>query len=198
MRVESRIMRWLGLLSAAAIGVHELRYVAAPGAHAHDVFSAQAHSYLPLAGALAVLLFVAAVAQFVSTLVVARSGEVGAPKPLGFRAAWSSATIALLAIFVTQESLEGALLGGHQAGLHGLFGHGGWSVFVFAPLLGALVAFLLRGAQKAIELAVLASGVHPRRKPARTIPMRPPLAAAPRLRPLARNLAGRAPPVTAS
>ena len=27
-------MRWLGLLSAAAIGVHELRYFAAPGAHA--------------------------------------------------------------------------------------------------------------------------------------------------------------------
>ena len=191
-------MRWLGLLSAAAIGVHELRYVAAPGAHAHDVFSAQAHAYLPLAGALVLLVFIASVAQFVSSLVVARSGEISPPTPLRFRSAWVGATVALLAIFVAQESLEGALLGGHQAGLHGLFGHGGWSVFVFAPLLGALVAFLLRGAQRAIELAALAAVRRSRRRPVRNVAMRPPVSGATRLRPLARNLAGRAPPIPAS
>jgi hypothetical protein len=198
MKVESRIMRWLGLLAAGAIGVHELRYVLGPGAHAHGAFSSQAHAYLPLAGALALLLFVAAAAQFVASLRIARSGEAAAPKPPGLRRAWALATVALLAIFVIQESLEGALLGGHQSGLHGLFGHGGWSVFVFAPLLALLIAFLLRGAQKAIELAVQSSVTPARRRPARKLPMRPPLIAAPRLRPLARHLAGRAPPLRAS
>ena len=110
---------------------------------------------------------------------------------------WPATTVALLAVFLTQESLEGALLGGHSAGLHGLFGHGGWTVAVLAPLLGAVIAFLVRGSEKAIQL-VARRVQRPRLKPARVLPMRSAVVASPRLCLLARNLAGRAPPLVAS
>ena len=101
-------------------------------------------------------------------------------------------------MFVLQESLEGALLGGHSAGLHGLFGHGGWSVAVFAPLFGALIAFLVKGSEKAIELVARIHARRPRPRRTRVAPLRPPLVRAPRLRPLACHLAGRAPPLFGS
>ncbi len=189
------MLRWLGLLCAGAIGLHELRYLAGPGAHSHEILSAQPHAYLPLAGALVLLVFVASVVHFALALLFARRGELESRAPVRFSAAWLWATLALLAIFVTQESLEGALVGGHSAGLHGLLGHGGWSVLAFAPLVGVIVAVLLKGAQKAIELAALAGLTLSRPRPARTIPMRPPVCGTPRLRVLARNLAGRAPPL---
>ena len=152
------------------------------------------HSYLPLALALATLAFVIALIDFATTLVAANSDRVRLTAPSRVSRSWPAATVTLVVIFVLQESLEGALLGGHSAGLHGLFGHGGWSVAIFAPLLGVLIAFLVRGSEKAIELLVQRTA-RPRLKPARVIPMRPPMTAAPRLRLLARNLAGRAPPL---
>ena len=67
-------MRWVGLLALGAIGLHELRYVLGPGAHAHETRAV--HSYLPLAIALAALAFVVALIDFVSTLVAANSDRV--------------------------------------------------------------------------------------------------------------------------
>ena len=108
------------------------------------------HSYLPLLIALACMVFIASLVDFVAALLSAHGERDAAPSRLS--RAWPAATLALVGVFVVQESLEGALLGGHSAGLHGLFGHGGWSVAVLAPLLGALIAFLVRGSEKAIEL----------------------------------------------
>ena len=51
----------------------------------------------------------------------------------------------------------------HGGGLAGVVGHGGWTAFAFAVLLGALVALLLRGADAAIAYA----GRRARRSPAR-------------------------------
>ena len=184
-------MRWVGLLALGAIGLHELRYVLGPGAHAHET---AVHSYLPLALALAVLAFVVALIDFVTTLVAANGDRVRLGAPSRVSRSWPMATVALVVIFILQESLEGALFGGHSAGLHGLFGHGGWSVAIFAPLLGVLIAFLVRGSEKAIELAAR-SDPRPRLKPARVIAMRPPTSPPPRPRLLARHLAGRAPPL---
>jgi hypothetical protein len=189
------LMRWVGLLAVGAIALHELRYLV-PGAHAHEALTAQAHSYLPLLMALIALVFVASVVDFVGTLLAARTTVIPARAPVRFRTAWATAALALIAMFFVQESLEGALVGGHTAGIHGLFGHGGWSVIVLAPLLGALIAFLVKGTHKAIELV---ARIHSRPRPrcARVAPLRPPVIGAPRLRPLACNLAGRGPPLFA-
>jgi hypothetical protein len=153
---------------------------------------------LPLAIALVALVFVASVIEFVGALFAARRRELPVHAPSRFLTAWPTAAVALLAMFVVQESLEGALLGGHTAGVHGLFGHGGWSVLFFAPLLGVLIAFLVKGTEKAIELVARTALRRPRPRRARAVPARPPVIRAPRLSPLACNLAGRAPPDFAS
>jgi hypothetical protein len=178
------------------MGLHELRYLVGTGA-GHDGAAGAAHSYLPLAITLAALLFVAALVDFATTLAFTRRHGLELPSQSRTSRAWPTATMALLAIFVVQESLEGALLGGHTAGLHGLLGHGGWSVAVFAPILGALIAFLLRGSDQALALAARRTP-RPRLKPVRVIPMRPPIFTPSRQCLLARHLAGRAPPALAS
>ena len=191
-------MRWLGLLSAGAIGVHELRYLAAPGAHAHDVFSAQAHSYLPLACALVLLLFIASAAQFVSSLVVARSGEVPPPQPLRFRTAWTWATVR------AARNLRHSGVAGRCA----FRGPHGWTA---RPLRSWwLVGLRIRAPARrsgGVSLAWCAEGDRARRScrhqalSPQAGPQDPDAAAGQRgdrLRPLARHIAGRAPPVTAS
>jgi hypothetical protein len=187
-------MRWVGLLAVGAIALHELRYLVGPGAHAHQVAVSHMHSHLPLVIAIACMVFVASVVDFVAALQAANGGRSSVAAPSRLSRAWPAATLALVAVFVVQESLEGALFGGHTAGMHGLFGHGGWSVAILAPLLGAVIAFLVRGSEKAIELVARKRASRSRRKPARILPMRPLLIAAPRPSLIARNLAGRAPP----
>jgi hypothetical protein len=155
------------------------------------------HHYVPLAIVVVGILFVAALVDFAGTLSAASSGRIQLRPPSRFSRAWPAATGVLIATFVLQESLEGALFGGHASGFHGLFGHGGWSVAILAPLLGALIAFLVRSSEKAIE-RIMRNALPARPKAVRNVPMRPPLTAAPRLRLLARNLAGRAPPLLAS
>jgi hypothetical protein len=189
-----RILRWFSLLFVAAIGVHQLRYLLGPGVDSQHSLGTHAHAYLPLAAAFVALLFGASVVHFVSTLAVARSGEMRPSKPLRFRSTWLRATLVLLAIFVGQESFEGALLHGHSSGMHGLFGHGGWMVLFLAPLFGALVSLFLRGAQSALE--AIARRALGRRRPRRLRAPWPSLPEwnLPRHDVLAWNLAGRAPP----
>jgi hypothetical protein len=182
------------LLAVGSIALHELRYVA-PGAHAHEAAVLAAHTYLPLAVALAGLVFVASLVNFAAAL---RSAGRPERESVRFSFAWIVSALALVLVFVVQESLEGALLGGHTAGLHGLFGHGGWTVTLLAPLLGAVIAFLVKGSERVIELVARKRAKSLRRKPARSQAMRPPLVAAPRVSLLARHLAGRAPPPLAS
>jgi hypothetical protein len=193
MREDWRILRWLALVAVGAIGLHQLRYLAGDPGHGHGAISAHAHAYLPLAAALVLLVFLAAVAHFACTLMLARGGDLRSRRPLRYSRAWPLATFLLLAIFFTQESFEGALLAGHSSGLHGLLGHGGWSVLVFAPLIGALIALLLRGAQHILEAATRRVR-RVRQRPTRgRWRLLPDSAAAP-LDAVARNLAGRAPP----
>jgi hypothetical protein len=136
--------------------------------------------------------------DFVTTLGIARSERLPARRPPRFRTAWPAATLALFAMFVTQESLEGALFGGHMAGMHGLFGHMGWTAVLLAPLFGALIAFLVKGSEKVIEFVSRNRARRPRPARACVVPARPPVVPVPRVPPLACNLAGRAPPHPAS
>jgi hypothetical protein len=60
---------------------------------------------------------------------------------------------ALLAIFVTQESLEGMIAAGHPGGAAALQASGGWLAIPLAVALG-FVAALLANALERIEVAV--------------------------------------------
>jgi hypothetical protein len=188
-----RSLRWFSLLFVAAIGVHQLRYLIGPGANAGHSFSAGAHAYLPLAAGFVALLFGASVVHFARTLALARNGEVTPPKPPRFGPIWLATTLALIAIFVAQESFEGALLTGHSSGLHGLFGHAGWTALFLAPALAALVALLMRGTQSIIAAAARAMRQRAPRAQRGHWP-RLPRSDSPRTGVLASHLAGRAPP----
>jgi hypothetical protein len=147
---RSRSLRWLSSLFVAAIALHQLRYLIGPGADPGHSLAAGAHAYLPFATTFVALLFGASLVHFASTLALARRGAIRPPLQTRFGRGCLAATVALIAIFTVQESLEGALLGGHSSGLHGLFGHGGWMALVLAPVLGAAVALFIRGTQSVI------------------------------------------------
>jgi hypothetical protein len=192
----SRTLRWFSSLFAGAIALHQLRYLIGPGADAQHTVG-HAHAYLPLATAFVALLVGASMVHFASTLAIARSGELPPPKPTRFVSAWPRVTLGLLAIFVTQESFEGALVAGHSSGLHGLFGHGGWIVLLLAPLLGALVALFLRGAQSVLAAVARRAALRRARPVARSRWTRLPEAGFSSPSVLASHLAGRSPPVRA-
>jgi hypothetical protein len=177
-----------------ALAVHELRYLIAYGGDSGRALSEQGHGYLPLVMGVGVFLVGLAAAQLMRAVGRARHVGVAEGAAPGFLAAWLLSALALLVIFALQESLEGALSGGHPAGLAALTAHGGLVAIPLAVAVGALVALALRGACAAVAAAARAR----RRVVDRPLPVRrvdhvgPPAGS-----PLARHLAGRAPPLLA-
>jgi hypothetical protein len=143
-------LRATALVAVASLALHELRYVAGYGSHAHDALASQGHDYLPVAGALAAVVLAAAAAQLLAALGRAwRTGAgEGGPLPLGL--AWLAASLALTGVYTGQELLEGALAPGHPGGIAALTEHGGLVAYPLAFLLGGLVALALRGARAAV------------------------------------------------
>jgi hypothetical protein len=195
MRRAPSTLRAAALIGAAALVLHQLRFLVGYGGHADDALSQQGHAYLPLAGVLVVALLALAAGRLARSWRRARrtGAEEGEPPSLPSSCLASSAT--LLAIYVAQELLEGALSTGHPEGLAGVLGHGGWIAAPLAFGLGVLVALLLRGA------GVVVAAAARRRAPARLsratmqVPRPRARAFAPAGSVLARNLAGRAPPL---
>jgi hypothetical protein len=111
------------------------------------------------------------------------------------RQAWLVAAIALVALFVAQELLEGALLQGHVAGLAGVVGAGGWIALPLAVAAGGVVALAQAGAQSVLRRAASAplpcAQIRAPRRARRDAAWRPAGV-------LARNLASRAPPAPAA
>jgi hypothetical protein len=187
-------LRCFALLGAGAIGLHELRYLIGYGGDAGHALAAQGHGYLDAVTATIALALVAALAVLIAA--VARGGATAAARSVRpWRVRWLAASGALLAVFVTQELVEGALSPGHAAGLAGVTGNGGWIAVPLALAIGAVVAALLRGAE-----AVIARFAHSPRRPR----LRPPRVALPcaplHVSPLAVDLlaapgAPRAPPL---
>ena len=180
-------LRASAALSAGALLLHQLRYLAGHGAEAGSALAREGHGYLGLVGPLIGILFALALAHL-AVSVQRRS----APEPgRGMARLWPLAAGSLLLIYVAQESLEGALVAGHPAGLAGLVGAGGWFALPLALVLGFVVALLLRGAEALLTALARRPGRFeaPRdiRCPA------PPLTRA-GAAVLARHLAGRAPP----
>lgn len=184
-------LRAAALLAAGAVGVHELRYLIAYRDVAGEQMAHEGHAYLSAITPLLGLFLACALGHFLGLL--ARHPGRARGRPPDFTRLWSIATGCLLVIYVLQESLEGALAPGHPAGVVGVFGNGGWVALLLALAVGLLVALALRGAADAIALASRRRDARPRGRGERRL-LLPACVDLPRLEPIGRHLAGRAPP----
>ena len=117
----------MALVPAGALAVHQLRFLLAFGGDAGVELARQGHSYLHSLVPWVVLLIGLAVGAFLWALGRAMGGQRSAPRyTLSLAALWVVCSACLLAIYVTQEFLEGLLATGHPSGLAGVFGYGGW------------------------------------------------------------------------
>jgi hypothetical protein len=185
------------LLPAAAFAVHQLRYTLAYGSRADQVMAAQGHSYLDSLAPWLVLLLALGAGTYLARVSRSLAGRTAERPRRTFFGVWALASVALLAIYVVQEFLEGLYAVGHPAGMAGIVGHGGWWVVAIAPFVGAFVAALLRlaaaidGAARRLVTKTLAW-------PEPGDPRRPRAIVRSRRSPLAGSAAGRAPPAAAS
>src|SRR2546421_10562513 len=181
------------LMPAAALVVHQARYSLTYGPRASGELAAQGHSYLHslvpwtvLALGIGASMFVRRVAQ------AARTGSSGTFTRLSITWLWSITTVALLAIYSVQETLEALSASGHPAGVSGVLGHGGWWAVPAAAVVALGVVALLRLGRAVLRLASRCAGAATRAPHARTrLPSSIALIAP---APLALARAGRAPP----
>ena len=106
------------------------------------------------------------------------------------------ALLNLVAIYVFQELLEGAVAGGHPAGLLGVFGYGGWWAIPVSLCVGLALAAVFHGARWALDEVAQRRASRPRRRPAGQ--RRPDSVPAPRFSALAEGWSGRGPPAAVS
>ena len=180
------------LVPAAALVVHQARYSLAYGSRANAELAAQGHSYLHSVVPWTLFaLGVAATSLLRRVAHAARTGDAG-PARLRFIPLWAATTVALLAIYVVQETLEGFVASGHPHGLAGSsFGHGGWWAVPVSALVALAVAALLRAARAAVRYA---ASLAPRIGRRIVVARRPSSAVLVPVPVLARAAAGRAPP----
>jgi len=190
-------LRGAGLMPAAALAVHQLRYQLAYGGHASGALAQQGHAYL---GSLVPWIVLAAGLSLGATIgrLAERWSDGGAARVApraAFVRTWLLVALTLLAIFSAQELLEGAFASGHLAGLAAVVGAGGWWAAPAALLVGGALALALRGVHAA-EAAL--DALRPRVRSALRAPIallaRAAASFAAPLAPLARDGAGRAPP----
>jgi hypothetical protein len=187
MAVRRLPLRRAALLVGGAFAVHQLRFVLGYGDGAGKVLSEAGHEYLPFAGAAAAVLLLLAASQFCRSLIRAAAPQRRAAR---LRTLWVENAIALVAVYVAQEGLEGAFTPGHP-----IWAHGGWTVVPLAIVTGGLAALLLVGADRAlIAVARRAAGGGREDWAIGTAPWRVDSAVLAPLDAVARHLVGRAPP----
>jgi hypothetical protein len=131
----------VGLLPAAALAVHELRYRLAFGDQTGSVLAEHGHGYLGVLAPVVAVLCALACARLL--LSVAR----GLPESTGRAGVvrlWLACAAAVFAVYAGQELLEGALSAGHPTGLEALFAAGGWVSAPLSVLIGLGIALTLR------------------------------------------------------
>jgi hypothetical protein len=145
-------LRLAGLLASGAFALHQLRYQLGYGEHSHDALAGQGHAYMTVLAPLVAVALIVVIADFSARLLDARArrrhDETPRLLPL-----WVTTSACLLVAYALQETLEGALAPGHPAGTAGVLGHGGWAALPLAVVIGLAIALVVRGAQRAIELA---------------------------------------------
>lgn len=189
MRRRDLTVRAAGLILTGELAVHELRYLIAGTPQS-------GHGYLPLLGAFSVLILAIGAGQLAGVLERARTGGRDERISLRFRSAWPALALCIAALFSLQEMIE-ALLGGAGTGaVVAVIDAGGWVAYPLALGVAALLALALTGARAAVSAAARAAraSIQRRRLAARRLPAAVPRPAG---RPLALNLAGRAPPLRA-
>lgn len=137
-------LRGAALLPGAALVVHRLRYELAFGSHAGERLAAQGHAYLSSLTPWVVLLGALAVGGSLGRLASRAAAGGGGGARGSFVRVWAAAALALVAIYVGQELLEGFFATGHPGGLAGVLGGGGWCALPSALLVGGLLALALR------------------------------------------------------
>ena len=197
-RSAARGLARAGVVPAAAIAVHQLRYLLAFGPAASAELQRQGHSYLHSVAPWIVVALAWAAGAFLSALGRAMSGHTSVPRyGLSLLALWLVCATSLVVIYSGQEFLEGLLATGHPAGLVGIFGYGGWWAIPAALCVGLVLAVVLHGARwvlnevasrRATTLSSSSSSA-----PAGA-PPRPAGVCLPRLTPLALGWCGRGPP----
>jgi hypothetical protein len=183
------------LMPAGAFAVHQLRYWLAYGARAGVELAAQGHSYLHSVVPWIVLLIALAVGTFLLALGRALGGGSLPRYTLSFAALWLLCAACLVAVYSTQEFLEGLLATGHPGGLAGIFGYGGWWSIPAALAVALVLAAVFHSARRVLH-AVAERHARPF-----VLAGRPPVLARsaldvllPALAPLADGWSGRGPP----
>jgi hypothetical protein len=147
MRTAHRV-RLAAILALCAFALHQLRYLIAFGGSSSEELARQGHGYmsdwLPILGAFVL-------SALIATLIRGRFGARLVRASLPRRVAIFAA--ALLAIFVTQESLEGMIAAGHPGGAAAILASGGWLAIPLAVALGFVAALLARSLE-GIEIAI--------------------------------------------
>jgi hypothetical protein len=140
------------LMPAGAFAVHQLRYWLAYGNHAGVELAEQGHSYLHSVVPWIVLLIGLSVGTFVLALGRALGGRCSMPRyTLSFAALWLLCAACLVAIYTTQEFLEGLFATGHPGGIAGIFGYGGWWSIPAALAVGLILAAAFHGARRVLR-----------------------------------------------
>lgn len=186
------------MLPAGVLGVHELRYLLAYGAHAGRALTDHGDSYVGTANLLAgVLLVLPAAALAVGVIGARRGRAAGRPAALGPWQTWLAWTTLLIVGFCATEAVEMVFESAHPDGLAGVFGGGGWWALPAAVAVAALFTLITRGARALVRRVAARQSGGDRWGPAPTSlsstrPVR--LGRTPGLAPLADRAAGRAPP----
>jgi hypothetical protein len=140
------------LMPAGAFAVHQLRYWLAFGSHAGVELADQGHSYLHSVVPWIVLLIAFAVGTFLVALGRALGGGGSLPRyTLSFAALWLLCAACLIAIYTTQEFLEGLLATGHPGGLAGIFGYGGLWSMPAALAVALVLAAVFHSARRVLD-----------------------------------------------
>jgi hypothetical protein len=183
-------------MPVAAFAVHQLRYYLAYGSAAGAVLQRTGHSYLHSVVPWIVMLVALAVGGFLWALGQAVAGQRSLPRfTVSFAGLWLACSACLVAIFATQEFLEGVFATGHPAGLVGIFGFGGWWSIPAAVCVGLVLAALFHGARWVLDVVAQRHGGTRSRRAVRVASARRPCGVlVPRLAPLAEGWSGRGPP----
>lgn len=189
-------LRWrmAALLPLGALVVHDLRYRLAYGPDAGRELSHQGHAYLGIAKPLLGVLCALLAAELLARLARAwRLGEAD-ERPWSRGRLWALTSLALAAVFVGQELVEGALFAGHPAGLAGVLGAGGWVALPLSGLVAGGLTLLLAGARAIVRAVARRSRGAARPRSAAPGPRGRALAFVRRPAPMGSAAAGRAPP----
>ncbi len=182
-------------MPAAAFAVHQLRYWLAFGSQAGMELERQGHSYLHSAVPWIVLLLGLALGAFVRALGRAFGGHRSLPHyTISFASLWLICAACLVAIYVTQEFLEGMLATGHPGGLAGIFGYGGWWSIPAAVAVGLVLAAVFHGARWVLREVSERHGQRARGDCGLAGLVLPRDGFIPRLEPLSDGWSGRGPP----